>query len=174
MPFETGAGAPRRIAVIGGGISGMGAANMLADSQQVTLFEAEPRLGGHARTIVAGRHGDQDPVSCCHGFLHRCHIRGTDIDQYFMLAVGQQLVFQHRAHGVNRQIRLVANLLAQHAQVTERTLGIEVVANYMPTMRLQPDCQIKCDCTLPGTALEISDNSDHGLTIVPRPLNETI
>ncbi|MEX0338294.1 MAG: NAD(P)/FAD-dependent oxidoreductase, partial [Arenibacterium sp.] len=66
MPFETGAGAPRRIAVIGGGISGMGAANMLADTQQVTLFEAEPRLGGHARTVMAGRYGDQ-PVDT--GFI---------------------------------------------------------------------------------------------------------
>jgi predicted NAD/FAD-binding protein len=66
MPFETGAGAPRRIAVIGGGISGMGAANLLADSQQVTLFEAEPRLGGHARTVMAGRNGDQ-PVDT--GFI---------------------------------------------------------------------------------------------------------
>ncbi|MEX0282027.1 MAG: NAD(P)/FAD-dependent oxidoreductase [Arenibacterium sp.] len=66
MPFETSSAAPRRIAVIGGGISGMGAANMLSDTQQVTLFEAEPRLGGHARTVMAGRHGDQ-PVDT--GFI---------------------------------------------------------------------------------------------------------
>ena len=36
-----------RIAVIGGGISGMGAAYALADTQNVTLYEAAPRLGGH-------------------------------------------------------------------------------------------------------------------------------
>lgn len=35
-----------RIAVIGGGISGMGAAYALSDSQNVTLYEAAPRLGG--------------------------------------------------------------------------------------------------------------------------------
>ncbi|MBP0484389.1 NAD(P)/FAD-dependent oxidoreductase [Sagittula salina] len=56
MPFEHSpvkAAEPlRRIAVIGGGISGMGVAHMLADDARVVLFEAEPRLGGHARTRV--------------------------------------------------------------------------------------------------------------------------
>lgn len=54
MPFETATGAPRRIAVIGAGISGMGAADMLSADHHVTLFEAERRLGGHARTVMAG------------------------------------------------------------------------------------------------------------------------
>ena len=66
MPFEQGADARRRIAVIGAGISGMGAAYHLAEKNTVCLFEAEPRLGGHARTIVAGKHGDQ-PVDT--GFI---------------------------------------------------------------------------------------------------------
>ncbi|WP_415919362.1 NAD(P)/FAD-dependent oxidoreductase [Tateyamaria sp. SN6-1] len=56
----------RRIAVVGGGISGMGAAHLLSRAHNVTLFEAEPRLGGHARTIMAGKTGDQ-PVDT--GFL---------------------------------------------------------------------------------------------------------
>jgi predicted NAD/FAD-binding protein len=66
MPFEARAAAPRKIAVIGAGISGMGAAHMLGDDHAVTLFEAEPRLGGHARTLIAGRRGDQ-PVDT--GFI---------------------------------------------------------------------------------------------------------
>jgi uncharacterized protein len=66
MPFETTAAAPRRIAVIGGGISGMSAAHMLGDSHHVVLFEAEHRLGGHARTVIAGKRGDQ-PVDT--GFI---------------------------------------------------------------------------------------------------------
>jgi len=66
MPFEAHPSAPRKIAVIGAGISGMGAALMLGDDHHVTLFEAEPRLGGHARTIVAGKNGDQ-PVDT--GFI---------------------------------------------------------------------------------------------------------
>ena len=66
MPFEQGVGAPKKIAVIGAGISGMGAANLLADTNAVTLFEAENRLGGHARTVIAGKHKDQ-PVDT--GFI---------------------------------------------------------------------------------------------------------
>ncbi|MEO0766657.1 MAG: FAD-dependent oxidoreductase [Pseudomonadota bacterium] len=66
MPFGNPAAIRKRIAVIGGGISGMGAAHMLAADHTVTLFESEPRLGGHARTILAGKNGDQ-PVDT--GFL---------------------------------------------------------------------------------------------------------
>jgi uncharacterized protein len=66
MPFETPDYAPRRIAVIGGGISGMAAAHLLAKSNSVVLYEAEPRLGGHARTIIAGKRKDQ-PVDT--GFI---------------------------------------------------------------------------------------------------------
>ncbi|WP_226780195.1 NAD(P)/FAD-dependent oxidoreductase [Oceaniglobus trochenteri] len=66
MPFETGKAAAQRIAVIGGGISGMGAAHMLSDRHQVVLYEAAPRLGGHARTVIAGKRGDQ-PVDT--GFI---------------------------------------------------------------------------------------------------------
>lgn len=56
----------RNIAVIGAGISGMGAAYALAQNHNVTLYESEARLGGHARTITAGRNGDQ-PVDT--GFI---------------------------------------------------------------------------------------------------------
>ena len=66
MPFETLGSAPRRIAVIGGGISGMAAAHLLASDNAVVLFEAETRLGGHARTVLAGKRGDQ-PVDT--GFI---------------------------------------------------------------------------------------------------------
>lgn len=66
MPFELNETPPRRIAVIGAGISGMGAAYLLADDNDVVVFEAAPRLGGHARTIMAGKRGDQ-PVDT--GFI---------------------------------------------------------------------------------------------------------
>lgn len=65
MPLTT-TPSPRRIAVIGGGISGMAAAQALAPQHHVTLIEAEPRLGGHARTVIAGKRGDQ-PVDT--GFI---------------------------------------------------------------------------------------------------------
>ncbi len=66
MPFEIHAPAPRRIAIVGAGISGMAAAHALARHHAVTLIEAEPRLGGHARTVLAGKRGDQ-PVDT--GFI---------------------------------------------------------------------------------------------------------
>ena len=66
MPFETPGSLPRRIAVIGGGISGMAAAHLLADENAVVLFESEKRLGGHARTVMGGKRGDQ-PVDT--GFI---------------------------------------------------------------------------------------------------------
>ncbi|RBI76064.1 cyclopropane-fatty-acyl-phospholipid synthase [Roseovarius sp. TE539] len=66
MPFDSMPPPRQRIAVIGAGISGMGAAHMLADTHDVTLFEAENRLGGHARTVIAGKRGDQ-PVDT--GFI---------------------------------------------------------------------------------------------------------
>ena len=45
-PFEA-----QRIAVIGGGISGLAAARYLSARHQVTLFEAADRLGGHTATV---------------------------------------------------------------------------------------------------------------------------
>jgi uncharacterized protein len=40
-----------RIAVIGGGVSGMVASHYLAKAHQVVLFEAQDRLGGHVNTV---------------------------------------------------------------------------------------------------------------------------
>lgn len=66
MPFEMIDTPARRIAIVGGGISGMAAAWLMSQTHRVTLYEVEPRLGGHARTIIAGKRGDQ-PVDT--GFI---------------------------------------------------------------------------------------------------------
>jgi predicted NAD/FAD-binding protein len=44
----------RRIAVVGGGISGLTAGYVLSRTDRVTLFEADKRLGGHADTHLVG------------------------------------------------------------------------------------------------------------------------
>lgn len=41
---------PDRIAVVGAGVSGLTAAHLLSREHDVTLYESEPRLGGHAHT----------------------------------------------------------------------------------------------------------------------------
>ncbi len=79
MPFEM-SSAPRRIAVIGAGISGMAAAHLLSSAHAVVLYEAEKRLGGHARTIIAGKRGDQ-PVDT--GFIVFNHVNYPNLTALF-------------------------------------------------------------------------------------------
>lgn len=56
-----------RIAIIGSGISGLGAAWSLAPVHEVTVFEAEDRLGGHSHTLPL-LVGDQ-PCAVDTGFM---------------------------------------------------------------------------------------------------------
>jgi predicted NAD/FAD-binding protein len=58
---------PMRIAVIGSGISGLGAAWALARRHQVTVYESEDRLGGHAHTVDLADAGER--VSVDTGFI---------------------------------------------------------------------------------------------------------
>ena len=46
-----------RVAIVGGGVSGIVAAARLHPRHEVTLFEAEDYLGGHTRTVVVERAG---------------------------------------------------------------------------------------------------------------------
>jgi len=60
-------GAPTA-AVVGGGVSGLTAAYLLARDHHVTLFEADDRVGGHAHTHdVPVRDGGRVPVDS--GFI---------------------------------------------------------------------------------------------------------
>lgn len=57
-PVSTNVGPSQRIAIVGSGISGMAAGWYLSAQHEVTLFEAESRLGGHTATMdveVEGR-----------------------------------------------------------------------------------------------------------------------
>lgn len=66
-PQGPGSERPQRIAVCGAGISGLSAAWLLSKRHAVTLYEAEPRLGGHTCTVRAPVPGGDLPVDM--GFI---------------------------------------------------------------------------------------------------------
>ncbi len=62
----------KRIAIIGGGISGLSAGYFLSRKNEVTLFEKEPRVGGHTHTVAVETSGGVVPVDT--GFIvHNDH-----------------------------------------------------------------------------------------------------
>ena len=83
----------RRIAVIGGGVSGLTAGYVLSRTDHVTLFEAGRRLGGHAGTHLVG------PVSQRHAYLLR-----TDTHAWLPVS---DCVPQPQPGREGRQIRLL-------------------------------------------------------------------
>jgi predicted NAD/FAD-binding protein len=62
-----GGGERLSVAVVGAGVAGLSAAWLLSEKHDVTLFEADPRLGGHANTAEAPGH--QGPVPVDTGFI---------------------------------------------------------------------------------------------------------
>ncbi|MCB2057772.1 MAG: FAD-dependent oxidoreductase, partial [Novosphingobium sp.] len=80
MPFDTTKGSPQRIAIVGGGISGLACAWVLSRHHQVTLYEVESRLGGHARTVLAGKRGTR-PVDT--GFIVFNHVNYPHLTAMF-------------------------------------------------------------------------------------------
>jgi predicted NAD/FAD-binding protein len=57
----------RRIAVVGAGVAGLGAAWALRESADVVLYDRAPRMGGHAWTVDIDYDGAQMPVDI--GFI---------------------------------------------------------------------------------------------------------
>ena len=58
---------PDRVAVVGSGVAGLTAAHVLARRSQVTLYEADSRLGGHADTHVVET--ADGPIAVDTGFI---------------------------------------------------------------------------------------------------------
>lgn len=67
MPDPTEAGPRRRIAVVGAGITGLSCAWLLSQAHDVTLYEADARLGGHSNTVDAP--SPSAPVAVDTGFI---------------------------------------------------------------------------------------------------------
>jgi len=70
-----------RIAVVGAGISGLGAAWLLSRRHDVVLFEADERLGGHARTVEAPGPNGSIPVDT--GFIVFNHVNYPHLTNLF-------------------------------------------------------------------------------------------
>ena len=58
---------PKKIAVVGSGISGLSCAWLLNKTHQVTLYEKDDRLGGHSNTVTLQI--DNDTVNVDTGFI---------------------------------------------------------------------------------------------------------
>ncbi len=73
----------QRIAVIGAGIAGLGCAWLLSKRHEVTLFEAEPRLGGHSHTVDVAIDGKTIPVDT--GFIVYNNVNYPNLIELFDL-----------------------------------------------------------------------------------------
>ncbi len=66
-PGPTRPGPGQKIAVIGSGIAGLSAAWLLSKQHQVTLYEADSRIGGHSHTVTVEDAGETTAVDT--GFI---------------------------------------------------------------------------------------------------------
>jgi len=88
-----------RIAVIGSGISGISSSWLLSPTHEVDVYEAEPQLGGHTRTIDVDTGAGPFPVDTGFqvfnrrtypnllGFFHELGIEAGDADMSFSVQV---------------------------------------------------------------------------------------
>ncbi|MFF8271463.1 NAD(P)/FAD-dependent oxidoreductase [Streptomyces sp. NPDC016562] len=80
----------RRAAVVGAGVAGLTAAYVLASSYEVTLYEADDRLGGHAHTHETPGPGGRT-VNVDSGFIvHNEHTYPTLLRLFRELGIGTQ------------------------------------------------------------------------------------
>ncbi len=123
-----------RIAVIGSGIAGLGAAYVLSRAHHVELFEREPRLGGHAHTHEIAVPGGVQALDT--GFL----VFNERTYPNFITLLGQLGVASHatdmcfgvrcRRCGLEYASQSISSLLAQRWRVLDpRHVGmlIEIV-----------------------------------------------
>ncbi len=90
-------GERRNIAIVGSGIAGMSAAWLLASAHDVTLFEADGRIGGHSNTVDAG----STPVDT--GFIVYNEATYPNLTALFahlkVATVATEMTFAVSAHG---------------------------------------------------------------------------
>lgn len=133
-----------RIAIVGGGIAGLGAAWALNRAHDITLFEASDWLGGHAHTVDVPAAGETMPVDTGflvyneHTYPHLTRlfsylgVETQPSDMSFSFTLDDHLEYAGSAAGFFAQGR---NLFRRrHWQMASdilrfRTLGEEMLAN---------------------------------------------
>jgi predicted NAD/FAD-binding protein len=81
---------PLRVAVVGSGVAGLTAAHIIGRRHEVTLFERDERLGGHANTIAVGT-ADGREVALDTGFIvHNERTYPTLLRLFADLGIGTQ------------------------------------------------------------------------------------
>lgn len=107
----------RRIAVVGAGVAGIGAAWLLSQRHEVTLFEAADRLGGHSNTVVCPLASGDVPVDT--GFIvynERNYPQLSALFRYLDLpTVDSEMSFAFAASDINLEYagNNIATLFAQ-------------------------------------------------------------
>jgi uncharacterized protein len=110
-----------KIAIVGSGVSGLGAAYALRNAHQVTLFEKDTRLGGHANTVSIDYDGARIDVdtgfivyntrnypNLC-GLLETLGVDSIETDMSFAFS-GEGVEWSSNfPHGVFAQKRNIAN-----------------------------------------------------------------
>jgi predicted NAD/FAD-binding protein len=71
----------KRLAIIGSGISGLGAAYLLRDHFAITLYEQHDYLGGHTNTIMIDEAGRSVPIDT--GFMVFNHVTYPNLTRLF-------------------------------------------------------------------------------------------
>ncbi|MEM7273435.1 MAG: FAD-dependent oxidoreductase [Actinomycetota bacterium] len=120
----SGIGPRRRIAIVGSGIAGLTCAHLLDELHEVTLFEADARLGGHTNTVTVDD-PDAGPLGVDTGFIvHNDRNYPNLIRLFDRLGVATQeseMSFSVTdAGGFTYRATNVATLLARPANVVDR------------------------------------------------------
>lgn len=71
----------RKVAIIGSGVSGLGCAWFLRDEMEITVFEADAHIGGHAHTVTVQEGDRQLPVDT--GFMVFNHVTYPNLVRLF-------------------------------------------------------------------------------------------
>ena len=71
----------KRLAIVGSGIAGLGAAWLLRNHYAIILYEQQPHLGGHTNTITIDENGRSVPIDT--GFMVFNHVTYPNLTRLF-------------------------------------------------------------------------------------------